>query len=128
MFTSVQTIHFLRPPHPKKSTHQHFLSAKIQHENKKNQAEKLKVYGKMLIFTFPPPPKVYVLYTRENVDIFGQLFSRLAGRVFLSVGLECKNTLNGVRKLNTFLEDIKTNFIHNGVNLVKTLPLRDNLG
>ncbi len=26
----------------------------------------------MLIFTDPPPPKVYVLYTHENVDIFGR--------------------------------------------------------
>ncbi len=27
---------------------------------------------KMLIFTDPLPPKVYGLYTRENVDIYGQ--------------------------------------------------------
>ncbi len=71
---SVQTIHFLRPPPPKKSTHQHFLSAKNPHENNnKNEAKKLKVYGIFLIFPGPPPPrKCMVLYTRENIDIYGR--------------------------------------------------------
>ncbi len=42
------------PPPPKeKSTHQHFLSAKIPHENNKNQAKKLTVYGKNLDFQIP---------------------------------------------------------------------------
>ncbi len=74
---NVQTIHFLRPPPPppkKKSTHQHFLSAKTPHENNENQAKKLKVYRKNVDFhthTPPPPLKVYNLYTRENVDIYG---------------------------------------------------------
>ncbi len=49
IFMSVQTIHFLRPLPPKKSTHQHFLSAKNPHENK-NQAKKLKVHGKNVDF------------------------------------------------------------------------------
>ncbi len=53
---SVQTIHFLRRPPipPKKSTHQHFLSAKYPHENNKNQAKKLKVYEKNVDFHSPP--------------------------------------------------------------------------
>ncbi len=41
-------------PAPKKSTHQHFLSAKYPHENNKNQAKKLKVYGKNVDFHRPP--------------------------------------------------------------------------
>ncbi len=56
---SVQTIHFLRPPSPppkKKSTHQHFLSAKNPHEKNKNQVEKLKVYEKNVDFHKPPSP------------------------------------------------------------------------
>ncbi len=72
IFMSVQTIHFLRPPPPqKKSTHQHILSAKNPHENNKNQAKKLKMYRKNIDFHKPLPPKVYGLYTRENVDIYG---------------------------------------------------------
>ncbi len=43
-------------PTPKKSTHQNFLSAKNPHENNKNQAKKLKVYGKNVDFQRPPPP------------------------------------------------------------------------
>ncbi len=58
-------------PPKKKSTHQHFLSAKNRHENNKNKAKKLKVYGKNVDF-HRPPTKVYGLYTRENVDICGQ--------------------------------------------------------
>ncbi len=64
---SVQTIHFLRSPPPpkKKSTHQHFLSAKNPHENNKNQAKKLSVWKKMLIFTDTPTPKEYmVVFTK----------------------------------------------------------------
>ncbi len=70
---SVQTIHFLRPPHPptkKNSTHQHFLSAKNPHENNKNQAKTLSVRKKCL-FSQTLPLKVYGLYTCENVDIYG---------------------------------------------------------
>ncbi len=53
---SVQTIHFLRPPlPPKTNTHQHVLKAKDPHENNKNQAKKLKVYGKNVDFHRPPP-------------------------------------------------------------------------
>ncbi len=53
-----KTIHFLRSPRPaKKSTHQHFLSAKNPLENNINEPQKLKVYGKMLIFTDPPPSR-----------------------------------------------------------------------
>ncbi len=64
---------FWEPLPPKKRTHQHFLSAQNPHENNKNQAKKLKVYGKNIDFQRPPsPPKVYVLYTRENIDIFGR--------------------------------------------------------
>ncbi len=38
---------FSETPSPsKKSTHQQYLSAKDPHENNKNQAKKLKVYGK----------------------------------------------------------------------------------
>ncbi len=70
MIMSVQTIHFLRPPSPQKSTHQHFWSAKYPGENNKNQAKKLKVYNFVLIFKDPPPPKVNGLHTRENVDIY----------------------------------------------------------
>ncbi len=64
------------PPPKKKSTHQHFLSAKNLHENNKNQAKKLKVYGKKKRFSQPHPPPplppqplyhVLGLYTRENV-------------------------------------------------------------
>ncbi len=71
IFMIVQTIHFLRPsPSPQKNTHQHFLSTKNPHEHNKNQAKKLKVYGKNVDF-HRPPPKVYCLYTRENCDIYG---------------------------------------------------------
>ncbi len=66
---SVQTILFLRLPPLKKSTHQHFLSAKNPYENNKNQTKKLKVYGKNVDFHIPP--RKYGLYTRENVDIYG---------------------------------------------------------
>ncbi len=40
----------------------------------KNQAKKLKVYRKHVDFLRPPllPLKVYGLYTRENVDIYGR--------------------------------------------------------
>ncbi len=70
---SVQTIYFLSPPPPKKSTHQHFLSVKNPCENNKNKSKKLKVMEKIFIFTDPPPlPKVDGLYTCENVDIYGQ--------------------------------------------------------
>ncbi len=59
IFMSVQTIRFLIPPQnpPKKSTHQHFLSAKNPHENNKTQAKKLKMYGKNVDFHrhLPPP-------------------------------------------------------------------------
>ncbi len=70
---SAQTIHFLKPHPPKKSTHQNILSAKNPHENNKNQAKKLKVYGTNVDFLrpHPPPPRVYGLYTHENVDIYG---------------------------------------------------------
>ncbi len=44
------------PPPQKKCTHQHFLSAKNSHENNKNQAKKLKVYGKNFDFHRPPTP------------------------------------------------------------------------
>ncbi len=70
MFMSVQTIPFLSPPPPKKSTHQHFWSAKNPHENNKNQTKKLKVYRKNVDFHRPSPRK-YGLYTRKNVDIYG---------------------------------------------------------
>ncbi len=43
--------------HVKKSTHQHFLSAKNPHENNTNQASKLKVYWKNVDFHRPPPPE-----------------------------------------------------------------------
>ncbi len=55
-------------------THQQFLSVKILHENSKNQAKKLSVQKKCWFWQTPLPPKVYVLYTRENVDIFGWPF------------------------------------------------------
>ncbi len=48
------TNHILsETPSPQKSTHQHFLSAKNPHENNKNQAKKLKVYGKNVDFHRP---------------------------------------------------------------------------
>ncbi len=64
-------------PHPpKKSNHQIFLSGKNPHENNKNQTKKLKVKHVAIkcwfSHTHPPSPKVYVLYTCENVDIFGR--------------------------------------------------------
>ncbi len=70
IFMSVQTIHFLRlPSPPKKTKHQHILSAKNPHENNKNQAKKSKVYRKNVNFmTTSLPLKVYGLY---NVDIYG---------------------------------------------------------
>ncbi len=72
IFMSVQTIHFLRPPTKKVYTST-FLSAKNPHENNKNQAKKLKMYRKNVYFHRPTPlPKVYGLYTRENVDIYGR--------------------------------------------------------
>ncbi len=43
----------LPPSHKKESTHQHFLSATNPHESNKNQAKKLKVYGKYLDFHRP---------------------------------------------------------------------------
>ncbi len=57
-------------PPPKKSTHQHFLSAKNPHENNNNQAKNVKLYGKNVDF-HGPSPKVYVFYTHEDVDILG---------------------------------------------------------
>ncbi len=77
IFMSVQTIHFLRPPPPppQNSTHQHFLSANNPNENNKNQAKKLKVYGKNVDFHRAQPPLlpiVYGLYSHENVDIYGR--------------------------------------------------------
>ncbi len=51
----LQTIHFLSPPPKKKSTCQHFLSAKRPHENDKNQVQKLKMYRKNVDFHNPPP-------------------------------------------------------------------------
>ncbi len=48
-----------------------FLSAKNPHENNKNQAKKLKVYRFFFDFHKPPPPKMYGLYTCDNVDIYG---------------------------------------------------------
>ncbi len=53
---NVQIILFLRPPPPppKKSKKQNFLSAKSPHENNKNQAKNLKVYGKNVDFHRPP--------------------------------------------------------------------------
>ncbi len=82
IFMSVQTIHFLRPlpPPPKKEYTSTFLSAKNPHENNKNQAKKLKVYGTNVDFHRPPPPsptKVYGLYTCENVNIYGWPLSTL---------------------------------------------------
>ncbi len=61
-----------RLPPQKKSTHQHFLSANNPYENNKNLAKKLKVYRKNVDFHRPSPPKVYGLYTHENVDIHGR--------------------------------------------------------
>ncbi len=70
--STFETIHILTPSPPqKKSTHQHFFSAKIRHENNKNHTKKLKVYRKNVDFHSPPnPQKVYGLYTHENVDIY----------------------------------------------------------
>ncbi len=66
------TIHTLsETPPQKKCTHQHCLSAKNPHENNKNQAKKLKVYQKMSIFTDPPPHPKCMVWTHENVDIYG---------------------------------------------------------
>ncbi len=72
---SVQTIHFLSHPPPKKSTHQHLLNAKNPHENNKNQAKMLKMYGKNVDFHNPPLShrKVYVSYTCDNPYIFSYL-------------------------------------------------------
>ncbi len=69
---SVQTIHFLRPPPKKKSTYEHFWSAKNPYENNKNQAKKLIVQKKCRFSQTHPPPNVYGLYTREYVDIYGR--------------------------------------------------------
>ncbi len=71
MFMSVQTIHFPRPPSPqKKSTHQHFLSTKNPHENNKNQAKKLKVYGKNVDFHRPPSPWKCIVCTLVKILTF----------------------------------------------------------
>ncbi len=43
------------PPSKKKSTHQHFWVPKIHMKITKIRPKKLKVYGKMLIFTDPHP-------------------------------------------------------------------------
>ncbi len=48
----VQTKHFLKPHPPPKKAHINFLSAKNPHENNKNQAKMLKVYGPI----HPPQP------------------------------------------------------------------------
>ncbi len=69
------------PASQKKSTYQQFLSAQKPHENNQNQA---KMYGKNVDFHRPPSPhhppphsrKVYGLYTRENVDIYGRPLSK----------------------------------------------------
>ncbi len=47
-------------------------SAKNPDENNKNQAKKLKAYEFFFDFHRPLPPKVYRLYTLENVDIYGR--------------------------------------------------------
>ncbi len=62
------------PPPKKRVQINILLSAKNPHENNKNQAKRLIVYRKNVVFHRPlvPPPKVYSLYTRENVDIYGQ--------------------------------------------------------
>ncbi len=47
IFMSVWSIHFLRPPPPKKkSTHQHFLSVKNPMKRIKISPKRIKVYGK----------------------------------------------------------------------------------
>ncbi len=74
-----------RPSPPKKSTHQHFLSAKNPHENNKNQAKTLKVYGNVFDFHRHPPLKVYGLYTCENVDIYGQPLKQLAQKILILI-------------------------------------------
>ncbi len=63
------------PPPKKKSIHQHYLSVNNPNENNKNQAKKLKVYGKNVDFHRAQPPLlpiVYGLYSHENVDIYGR--------------------------------------------------------
>ncbi len=95
---SVQTIHFLRPPPPqKKSTHQHFLSAKNPHENNKNQAKKLQLNRKNVDFHRHPPPfiKVYGLYTPENVDIYGRPLIKITFRLLFQI-----ENLNKLIKFN----------------------------
>ncbi len=74
---SVQAIHFLRPLPPKKSTHQYCLSSKNPHENNKKQANFFLNVWKNVDFQ-PPPPKVYDLYTCENVDIYGWPINELS--------------------------------------------------
>ncbi len=62
IFTSVQTIHFLRPlppPLKKKSTHQHWVPKKPMKII--NQAKKLKVYGKNVDFHRLRTCMVYIL-------------------------------------------------------------------
>ncbi len=64
---------FWDPPPKKKSTHQLLLSAKNPHENNKKSGQNVKSVQKNIWFsqTPHPSPKVYGLYTCENVDISG---------------------------------------------------------
>ncbi len=121
---SVQTIHFLIPPPPKRSTQQHFLSAKNPHENNKNQAKKLKVYGKNVDFHSPPSPRKYMFCTLMKMLTFmdGPLvisttLTRLP-QIYLS--LQSKHLMNCLISNNT-----KHNYkIRNASSLLRSTKAR----
>ncbi len=70
IFRSVKAIHFPPPP-KKKSTHQHFLSAKNPHENNKNQAKSVR---KFFLFsqtpTLTPSAQKCMAYTLMKILTF----------------------------------------------------------
>ncbi len=66
----------------KKSTHKHFLSAKNPHENNKKSGQKVKSVQKKCWFS-QTPSKVYGLYTRENVDIYGRPLTKMIDTIFI---------------------------------------------
>ncbi len=74
---SVQTIHFLRPQPLRKEYTSTFFECQNPHENNKNQAKKLRVYGNNVDFQRPPSPRKCMVCTLMKMLTFidGPLYS-----------------------------------------------------